>query len=1050
MADAEQQQGGPSTSRRRKLTGKSKARPANDWSRSGEPQSRASPRSKRHGDIDIDIVESSSDDDAPNARALPRKHSRRRRPQAPSSTTSDTASDTTAPAKTPQRSSLRGTGGPKSMRVPNASVPVLDTAPAPSHHRRPTCIIEEEDDDDTDDLAPSGPSRPVSRQTISRRDTSPRSAPRYRSTPESRRSPRTSVSDSEDDTEATSDSDEEQIIRPRGKHLPPPAPVAPPVPSAPPAAAVHNSVRERSSRRPEMVYEEDGDGTSRYTRSVARHRSLSRPASSGQDHYRRPRDITISSPPSLDETRTRSRSRSKSARPSRRHYDSDVYVSSRPPSSFKRPHAASSYSLGSSKHSTFHVDLSTPPARPSHLDKPAERTTKCALCREGDIPVSKTAKLKCCHRICHSCLRKVFRLSLTDPQHMPPRCCTADNIPVEYVDKLFDSRFKREWNQRYREYASRNRILCPFSRCGELIRPEDMRREGGRWYGKCSRCKTKVCGSCSGKWHRQPECPRDDEAMQFLEQARQELSQRCHRCKALVEVKDGRNHMTCRCGAESCLVCGGKWKSCKCPWFKYDPFEVETMTSARPNPFASRPGSPREFQSDFGPLPAAAARTGPSSYEDDAYVRRLDEQRDDVLARRMHSFDAFGHHHGSHAGLDRAREDYEFEEARDPRDRRRRIEARDYAASFMDDDYHRRAATVVAPSPPQPPVPAVPPPPRSAFEPPTRPGFDRPTSGFDYAPAVHRSRGMRYASPDRYDDYMTENYTPDKRRARSPDWHESHHDREPRSRDRRHTFPSESRPVSPEAWQQLPTRYPSPERAMLPTEERRLPPSPDRRRDTSLDRRLAGRFKTESRQSPTAATGPVGGVGPAGSVGPVGPLGPLTHMRAPPPPSRAATHVGVGMPMAPGPPLGIHGSAPSVPPLRRHHTMDEEVYGPGGVLHGAAGPPPVDWFGPPPHAPHPHHPAGQPASHVPPSMGMMHPAMHDMNMMDINGGSPRAPHVKRRPPQAHREHNKYEAPRPSVLAGLAGIGRGVHRVSEWVNYVEPGPPDADQMPAVVQ
>jgi hypothetical protein len=82
---------------------------------------------------------------------------------------------------------------------------------------------------------------------------------------------------------------------------------------------------------------------------------------------------------------------------------------------------------------------------------------------------------------------------------------------------------------------------------------------------------------------------------------------------------------------------------------------------------------------------------------------------------------------------------------------------------------------------------------------------------------------------------------------------------------------------------------------------------------------------------------------------------------------------------------------------------------------------------------------------------MMHPAMHDMNTkMDINGGSPRAPHVKRRPPQAHREHNKYEAPRPSVLAGLAGVGRGVHRVSEWVNYVEPGPPDADQLPAVVQ
>jgi hypothetical protein len=70
----------------------------------------------------------------------------------------------------------------------------------------------------------------------------------------------------------------------------------------------HSSLQERLMQYPEMVYEEE-DGTSRYAPS-ARHRSRSRPASSGQDPYRRPRDITVSGPPSLDETR-RSRSRSK-------------------------------------------------------------------------------------------------------------------------------------------------------------------------------------------------------------------------------------------------------------------------------------------------------------------------------------------------------------------------------------------------------------------------------------------------------------------------------------------------------------------------------------------------------------------------------------------------------------------------------------------------------------------------------------------------------------------------------------------------------------------
>ncbi len=245
----------------------------------------------------MDLVESS--DDANDAKASSRKQRPRRRRQLPSPTDSDTST----PAKTPQRSPRERSS---SMRVPNASVPVLDTAPSLSHHRRPTCIVEEVDDEDG---TPSGPSRPVSRQTMARRDMSPRSAHRYRSTPESRRSPRTSVSDSEDDTEATTDSDEEQVIQPRGKHLPP-APIAPAVPPAPPVPAIHNALQERLNRRPEMVYEDDEvDATSRYAPSVGRHRSLSRPASSKRDHYRRPRDISLSGPPSLDETRSRSRSK---------------------------------------------------------------------------------------------------------------------------------------------------------------------------------------------------------------------------------------------------------------------------------------------------------------------------------------------------------------------------------------------------------------------------------------------------------------------------------------------------------------------------------------------------------------------------------------------------------------------------------------------------------------------------------------------------------------------------------------------------------------------
>ncbi|KAL2137535.1 hypothetical protein VTI28DRAFT_9170 [Corynascus sepedonium] len=658
--------------------------------------------------------------------------------------------------------------------------------------------------------------------------------------------------------------------------------------------------------------------------------------------------------------------------------------------------------------------------------------------------------------MCHTCLRKAFKRSLTDPQqYMPPRCCTSDNISPQHVDMLFDPVFKKDWNEKYKEHTSRRGFTCPTRRCGGIMKPEDMRSEGGRWQGKCSRCRTKVCGSCNGRWHPDPNCAGGDEPTLFAEQATREAWQRCYRCKSVVEIRGSRNHTKCRCGAEFCSICAGKWKTCRCPWLQDDMFETDTAPS-RTNPFASRPPSPRDFQSDFIP-PRAAARLRPSSYEEDAHLSRLYEHREDHLARRMHSFDEFGHH----GDFDRRRDTYDLDESPLSRDRRRRSEARDYAATFVDEDYHRRAATVVAPSPPQAHVPAAPPPPRSAFEPPSRPAFDRSTPDFDYGSAMHRSRGMRYESPERFDDYMTNSYPPEPRHHRSPDlWQALSPDRRPRSRDRRHTFPTESRPTSPETWQ-LPTRYPSPERPMPATDERRRAPSPERRRASSLERRLAGRFKKETRQNPGTPVAPVGAVGP-GALSPVGALGPLSPSRAPPPPSRAATHIGASIPMAPAPPPPpvVPGAPPPVPSLRRHHTMDEDIYGPGANM----GPPPMaDWFGPPlPHG----HPHAHPHSHPPPpgmGLGMPpmmqqpppphhphHPSVHDVVAADMNAaaaaaaanGSPRAPHVRRRPPaQAHREHSKYDVPRSSVLAGLAGMGRGMHRVSEWVNYVEPGPPE---------
>ncbi|RMZ76774.1 hypothetical protein DV737_g4628, partial [Chaetothyriales sp. CBS 132003] len=203
------------------------------------------------------------------------------------------------------------------------------------------------------------------------------------------------------------------------------------------------------------------------------------------------------------------------------------------------------------------------------------RRVSCLTCGDDDVRLSKTAKLPCKHRMCHTCLRRIFRLSISDPAHMPPRCCTDDHIALKHVDKLFDNDFKKTFNSKYLEYTASNRVYCVNRSCGQWIRPKDITTEHGRKMGKCKKCGTLVCATCNNKAHRSRDCPKDPATRQFIETAKQKGWQKCYSCSAMVELKEGCNHMTCRCTAEFCMVCGLKWKSCDCAWFNYESVDAQ-------------------------------------------------------------------------------------------------------------------------------------------------------------------------------------------------------------------------------------------------------------------------------------------------------------------------------------------------------------------------------------------------------------------------------------------------------------------------------------------
>lgn len=148
--------------------------------------------------------------------------------------------------------------------------------------------------------------------------------------------------------------------------------------------------------------------------------------------------------------------------------------------------------------------------------------------------------------MCNDCLLQAFNLSVTDPQHMPPKCCTADVIPLKHMDRLVDAKFKKLWNRKFQEFTTKNRVYCPAKGCSDWIKPSHIHTDlrSGRKYGRCSRCQTKVCCLCSTKWHKSRDCPKDDEHQKFVDLAKEAGWRRCFRCKAMVELQAGCNHMT--------------------------------------------------------------------------------------------------------------------------------------------------------------------------------------------------------------------------------------------------------------------------------------------------------------------------------------------------------------------------------------------------------------------------------------------------------------------------------------------------------------------------
>lgn len=144
---------------------------------------------------------------------------------------------------------------------------------------------------------------------------------------------------------------------------------------------------------------------------------------------------------------------------------------------------------------------------------------------------------------------------------MPPRCCTQP-ITSSIVKAVFSKEEQQVFLKAVIQFSTpwESRIFCPNRACGEFIPPRKHIDPKHPFEVTCRQCRRSVCVMCKRSAHPLgQDCPDDWELETVLKIGEKSGWRRCYKCRNLVELSVGCTHMTCRCKAQFCYICGAIW-----------------------------------------------------------------------------------------------------------------------------------------------------------------------------------------------------------------------------------------------------------------------------------------------------------------------------------------------------------------------------------------------------------------------------------------------------------------------------------------------------------